>query len=393
MKANLVGSIRQQHRKRWVRCVVGLCVLIVGYVASAGTVIGLASSPHIYVTFGLNPVLTYKVLYLYEPLFVVAGSDYCPSVIPGFISFSIGAHKKAVTLRLNEIARQALADNKPERALALAKFTAKLRVQHSIFEDRADLIIAEVEHRVAKEFIERRPVTVISWHQMTCEDWERIHGEILAAQGVTFEPPVDEFWLWSQFDDKDGDCEEGACSPWAPTCCVEDRMSEELDTTERTHDLGERPALQASGRLIEDATPALWAGLNELLARWAGRRCFDERPDLILSELDSDRSIVDMTVRPFKVSVIDIRDEQELSKSSADSQDRTSLYTLRVASPELLLEESQVVKLRCPVETTAEDVTNRIFPVLGNRIVCQKEFPKRDEYSRFLSTTFFGVNR
>jgi hypothetical protein len=105
-------------------------------------------------------------------------------------------------------------------------------------------------------------------------------------------------------------------------------------------------------------------------------RCFDDRPDLILIGSDSDHALEGDTQPSYRVSVIELRDEQDLPNASLTARDQVSVYTLRVSSPELLLDESHLLRLQCSNSSSDVDKKARIFANVRNRIVCQKEFPK-----------------
>ncbi|MDB5346227.1 MAG: hypothetical protein JWP89_4604 [Schlesneria sp.] len=364
MTTAIITTIRQQLRKRWVRGIACLGLMLVTYVASAGQISGLAFSPFVNRTFPLDHRLQCGVIRFYEPVFIVAGSDWCPRLIPSFISFCMGTQRKAVAIELNQMARDAIGEARLERARQLAMFSEKLRVQYGIFDDRPELIIAEVKHRFADQvplqsFVMTPDPIVIRWNELTCEDWKRIDGEILQAQGVTILYPDDIDWLVPESKDDDGDYV--VCDPLQVSCIPEDDVTATPVTT--YHNLG-----------------------NTKL------QCFEDRPDLILTDLDSVQSVELPAQRPFSVGVIDLRDEQDLSDASPRTRDQAPVYTFRVAHPELLLDESHIVQLQCSTHASDEDENARIFADVRNRIFCQKEFPRREDQLNVWSFSL-GFNR
>lgn len=356
-------TIRQQLRKRGVRGMACLGMMLMAYVASAGQISGLAFSPFVNRTFPLDHRLQSGVLRFYEPLFIVAGSEWCPRLIPSFISFCMGAQKKAVAIELNQIARNAIVEARLERARQLAMFSEKLGVQYGIFDDRPEVIIAEVKHLFSGQYPPQSVVIapdpiVIRWNELTCEDWGRIDGAIFQAQGVTILYPDDIDWLAPAPKADDGD--NVVCDP-LQLCVSEDDVAAIPITT--YHNL-------SNSRL----------------------QCFEDRPDLLQTDLDNAQSVEVPGRRPFNVGVIDIRDEQDLRNASTITGNHATVYTLRVARPELLLDETYIVQLQCPADSSVEEEKARIFANVGNRIVRQKEFPRRDSLSH-LTNFSLGIYR
>jgi hypothetical protein len=324
--AAILKSIRQQLRSRWVRCVVCLCALIVGYVASAGSMIGLAFHPRVSSLPFSNQVRE-ATFALYTPAILICRSRCCLKMIPQFLSWSIGRQRKRVAMHAMHVGQRDFQFNRTRQKPSHPRLSTPNL-------DRVAL---------KPGFCSWRGQQLLSFGSSLFKD----HNDAVIA-----ESKANSFIMSS--------------SPSQP--------------------VGLTP--RSGGQDEDGVTVAAMMTLRDPIATMSQH--FDDRPDLILSDFDSDRFIVDETVRPFKVSVIDLRDEQDVSTTLSGSS--TSLYTLRVASPELLLDESQVVQLQRPSETSAEDATNRIFPVLGNRIVCQKEFPERDHRAELFSFSL-GFNR
>lgn len=115
MTAAILTTIRQQLRKRWVRCVVGLCVLIVGYVESAGSMIGLAFHPRVK-SLPFGDQVREATFTFYTPAILISQSRYCPKAVPQFLSWSIGKQRNAVFHHVLKVAQRDFLRNPSRQA-------------------------------------------------------------------------------------------------------------------------------------------------------------------------------------------------------------------------------------------------------------------------------------
>ncbi len=324
MTVKVLTTIRQQLRKRWGRCVACLVLLLTGYVASTGQILGWAFHPQIdSLPFGTT--LQNCVLTFYTPVFVLAGSKHCPDVVPLFMSSCMGDQR-----------------------------------------ERVALVIAVMAEK---------------WAYSSGDDEEAPYGELAFQARLAILVHTFVGRLGVQF---------GAPPVAAPRSGEVDESQPNFDTQSAAADLNDATLIEP--QLPLEVCPSSRLGGSLALPEDLPLKCFEDRPDLILTASDSDQSVEERAQQPFHLSFIDIRDEQELSITLPSTLDQAAVYTLRVDCPELLLDESHVVQLRCFANAPDADEKDRTFPGLRNRIVCQKEFPHRDHQSELLNI-IMGFNR
>jgi hypothetical protein len=78
-----------------MRCAAGLCLLFVGYFASAGSMIGLAFHPRVD-SLAFSKQLRATTFSLYTPVILISKTRYCPKAVREHLSWSIGEQRKRV---------------------------------------------------------------------------------------------------------------------------------------------------------------------------------------------------------------------------------------------------------------------------------------------------------
>jgi hypothetical protein len=354
----ILSSMRQMLRRPWVRCAVCLCLLFVGYFASAGSMIGLAFHPRVD-SLAFNKQLREATFLLYKPVILISKSRYCPKAIRHHLSWSIGEQRKRVFRH------------------AMAVTTRGFRVNRTV----------QTSHpRISTPNLDRVVPRWSFW------DWQ---NHQLLSFGASLLKDAEEL-TFSKTDPaarspqmrRHGGFEFG--EPWKISEVIP-RDSHEGKRGQTEH-LDEVPSeAQVGGSHSQDGVTAAPEQVfyNPIDAKF---QCFDNRPDLILTDHDGEQSVEDASQKPSKVSVIDIRDEPDLSDASPRTRVQATVYTFRVACPELLLDESHIVQLQCSATASDKDEKARIFADVRNRIVCQKEFPRRDDQISLSSFSLASID-
>jgi hypothetical protein len=304
--------------------------LFVGYFASAGSMIGLVFHPRLD-SLPFNKQLRAATFSLYTPAILISKSRYCPRAIRHHLSWSIGEQRKRVFSHAMTFAKRGFQVNRTQQTSHPRISTPNLG-------------------RVAP-----------SW---SFWDWRRHQ---LLSFGA------------SLLDD-DKEITFSKMDPAARRRAMQRHSGPSLEearglTPPRSEDQVGGCSSEAGATVPPER--AFYDVIDVKVPR------FEDRPDLVVAELDGG---------PFVTGFVDIRDERELSKTQHATQDRASVFTFRVACPELLLDESHIVQLQCSAPSSDEDKKSRVFAALADRIVCQKEFPKRDDQSKLMSFSF-GFNR